>query len=235
MNSSLQTQIPAKQRPYEKFFFDLPAELRNPIYDLVLIRPRKLNIVNNGIRGKVILNSTRVLPTILRTCRRVYEEATPILYSEHQFSCGSHPCTAKFLRMIGPSVKFLKHIELNGGASVRLDLPKDLQLLKDADALEKLVLHDVRIEGIRLRSIKGLRILHEKRKADKDKMQVVDILEIRRQDGILDENMMATLRRLFAVPDHALALIEEEERIPRPRDRINRDENDVPEQRCVVA
>lgn len=69
----------------------LPAEIRNQIYLYILVQCRtqslsahQLLAASSSVRG-----SERFCANLLKTCKRINEEATPILYGENVFS--AHP------------------------------------------------------------------------------------------------------------------------------------------------
>ena len=59
--------------------FSLPAELRNQVYDLVLQQPK-----NTMIQIKSIGFTAPGL-ALLRACKQIYHEATPIFYTTNRF------------------------------------------------------------------------------------------------------------------------------------------------------
>ena len=73
-------------------FLQLPAELRDSIYALVLTPPHiphLRRLATRGLCSDYILPSLNLSPALLRTCRQVHDEATSILYGANQFA--SHP------------------------------------------------------------------------------------------------------------------------------------------------
>lgn len=58
-------------------FLDLPAELRNSIYELIFVSDGKLNFANPTNFGRSA--------ALLRTCKQVHLEARDILYSGNEF------------------------------------------------------------------------------------------------------------------------------------------------------
>lgn len=98
----------------------LPPEIRNQIYRRVLIynsqvghflRPRTENAQSGALRS----SSTRNAPSILRICRQIYREASPILYSEttFTFSFSDPKHDLIWLDQIGPvSVQLLKRLHI---------------------------------------------------------------------------------------------------------------------------
>ncbi|KAF9700297.1 hypothetical protein EKO04_001969 [Ascochyta lentis] len=65
-------------------FFHLPAELRNQIYETLLCAntPSNLHDLPNAPR---LPTPSPTHPAILSTCKRINQEATPLLYSTHIF------------------------------------------------------------------------------------------------------------------------------------------------------
>ncbi|KAF7196551.1 hypothetical protein HII31_01921 [Pseudocercospora fuligena] len=71
-------------------FLDLPAELRNKVYNLALVKSRTIFI--KDAKGK------RRRPALLYTCRLIQAEASPIFYSTNSFQANSVASAALFLR-----------------------------------------------------------------------------------------------------------------------------------------
>lgn len=78
--STTQTAEMSNQPPVKPTgFFSLPAELRNEIYDLILQQPNNamIQIKSTGFTAPGL--------TLLRTCKQIYHEATPIFYTTNRF------------------------------------------------------------------------------------------------------------------------------------------------------
>ncbi|KAF3917563.1 hypothetical protein AA313_de0202744 [Arthrobotrys entomopaga] len=106
-------------------FFDLPTEIRLAIYSELLILPEPIKFVAD--RGRtlpplMLFRSRRdgLYPAILRTNRKAYGEASPLLYSDNSFwfpevfdsmpSASMHAHIAPFLTQIGVQARLLRHI-----------------------------------------------------------------------------------------------------------------------------
>ena len=66
----------------------LPAELRNTIWTLVLVQSEQA-LPNHLFPGAPPRRQDRICANVLRTCRQVNNEATPIFYGENTFT--AHP------------------------------------------------------------------------------------------------------------------------------------------------
>ncbi|KAF2166195.1 hypothetical protein M409DRAFT_55062 [Zasmidium cellare ATCC 36951] len=115
---ALPTLNPLKANEYRVGFFDLPAEIRNRIYELALTRPRTLSLCTTFQHGRLVLrlNTTRIFPSILLACATTHREATPILYGANKFSVRCHDTAFLFLIRIGHSVKFVKALKIEWDA-----------------------------------------------------------------------------------------------------------------------
>lgn len=128
-------------------FLDLPAEIRNHIYEELLLSPiiptdlpqkRKLILAKQWRPSKTIpypsgdhddndlLKVPLVHPAILGTCRRINQEATPILYSYNTFTAHatlltSHPSLVHDSRLLlYPDISKLRNIR-RWHIAIRLD------------------------------------------------------------------------------------------------------------------
>jgi 2EXR family len=158
-----------KQLPKKKVFplFSLPRELRDMIYEHTLVDPkgvlfkstnslyrrvpyrvRKRNDINQSEiywwRYRVKLSNERperLGPTLLRTCKAIYEEALPILYGQ-PITFIDTKAMHNFLYIVGPSnVALLKEVALEelaySGANRTIARPA-FCLLAPATGLRKL-------------------------------------------------------------------------------------------------
>lgn len=95
-------------------FFTLPVELRLRIYDHVLIsrwypgeklwpmdRDKKMIMVDDRIDEKASGSDTFTSPALLRTCRTIYLEASPILYTKNSFGVRDPRSLTAFMQQIG--------------------------------------------------------------------------------------------------------------------------------------
>jgi hypothetical protein len=89
---------PDKTTPITKpHFFSLPRELREKIYAYALSTPHIIPWPSATLR-------TRLSPQLLQTCRTIYHEATPLLYSLNGFQF-HHPSDANmFLFNYNPEI-----------------------------------------------------------------------------------------------------------------------------------
>ncbi|KAK4497134.1 hypothetical protein PRZ48_011584 [Zasmidium cellare] len=105
-------------------FGDFPAEVRNRVYELALTRSRNLRLCNvhdlrKEYETRMVLNSTRVFPSILRTCRKVHEEASSVLYGDNTFQLETCLDFVIFLRAIGASVRRVRSVEVMHAVWIR--------------------------------------------------------------------------------------------------------------------
>ena len=71
----------------------IPPEVRSIVYRKLLVSPEKIDHVasrlgTERVKYKMLNTYTplaEIDPTILRTCRAIYDEALPILYGENTF------------------------------------------------------------------------------------------------------------------------------------------------------
>lgn len=92
-------------------FLKLPVELRLRIYDYALVsrsdRAKNLSPVKWD-KKKVIFYDTKdqtkrtVYPALLRSCKIIYNEASPVLYSKNTFYVDNPKTMIMFLQQIGP-------------------------------------------------------------------------------------------------------------------------------------
>ena len=89
-------------------FFSLPPELRLQIYRRLLCHHTRIWIQPHGGRDTITFSPECA---ILRTCRRVYSEAMPVLYGENTFrySC---PTRKRRVRIPDARLKYTKHLEV---------------------------------------------------------------------------------------------------------------------------
>ena len=102
-------------------FSDLPPELRNAIYELVLRHDEPLRILSSMLdrnqTDDILVamgagHSPRVPPaSLLRANRQINSEATPIMYGANEFFMGAMEIPA-FVSSIGTSTKHLRHVML---------------------------------------------------------------------------------------------------------------------------
>lgn len=95
-------------------FMTLPVEMRLEIYDLLLVSRIKSNLLffrlPVGRRSKKIIfidyhqdpNQRTMEPAILQTCKQVYHEAVPILYTRNVFGISRPENAMHYMTQIGP-------------------------------------------------------------------------------------------------------------------------------------
>ena len=106
-------------------FLKLPVEIRLLIYDLLLIAGvldlgynYRWTIGPGGIWWEGLLRPYMGVGPyaevgILRTCRQIYHEASPILYSKNNFEFGDPEKALRFIEQIGPvNLKLIKKLDL---------------------------------------------------------------------------------------------------------------------------
>jgi hypothetical protein len=108
-------------------FFKFPGEIRNKIYEELLVVPDTITIECIFTLGRVflrvLLKRTRPHPAILLANKATNQEATLILYSENQFEFLNRDLASsetnnsplkEFLDYIGPiNASFLRHLIIN--------------------------------------------------------------------------------------------------------------------------
>ena len=115
-------------------FLDLPAELRKMVYDELLITETPLNFVY-GIRIRKVkspLNSA-----IVRVCKLVHAEATPILYGGNTIEAFDD--LSYIIQKIGNSLSFVRTVIITKAYTLE-KLKKNFTLLKGAQDLSSLTL-----------------------------------------------------------------------------------------------
>ncbi|KAK4611569.1 hypothetical protein CLAFUW4_13131 [Fulvia fulva] len=128
-------------------FLDLPPEIRNAIYHLALNSHSALKIHyfsrEKIFRVTLVWNPQHSLPwavtlstNLLRICRQVHNEATPILYGSNCFEIHGQDAQV-FLRAIGSSKQFLRHIHYSWPYN-KLHYKQAVSLLKYATRLQRL-------------------------------------------------------------------------------------------------
>lgn len=100
-------------------FLDLPPELRNGIYSLLLGDEDSLELASKDRkrRGVTLKPTDNIHPNILRTCHQIYVEATPILYGNNTFSF-KHDATSRvnisnMLTQLASGLRYIRHFRLH--------------------------------------------------------------------------------------------------------------------------
>jgi hypothetical protein len=135
---------------HEKFpFLDLPAEIRNIIYSLVLERPgnhihlsgKHTGIINALWLGPKRNDTSRIHGTystsLMRVNKQINLESTPYLFSRHTFEFTDSTMLQRFLEYIGPErTKSLVSVQVN--TQYAISTWQAYSLLSSAVALTKL-------------------------------------------------------------------------------------------------
>lgn len=123
---------------------ELPAELRLMIFSFLL----RGHIVD--LRGtkaatvKTYVRSMRPSISILRTCRQINVEATPIFFSQNTFSANCTAVLGAFLLRTEAKVSFLKHLRVTSEDD-RVWPIRDLALLANCTNVESVELGTGRV------------------------------------------------------------------------------------------
>jgi len=94
-------------------FLDLPLELRDQIYKLVLVAERPFVL---ELEIDTCYYPLSLTPQLLRTNKMIHCEATPLLYTHNHFDfhMAESPAVTKFLDTIGhENAKHLRHIRID--------------------------------------------------------------------------------------------------------------------------
>lgn len=89
-------------------FLDLPAELRNDIYSLILPTSDSFGVNDLATKPHFPVVSKKST-SMLRTCRQIHAETTPILYGSNTFHIWTQDVPLLLLQ-IGQSARFLRTI-----------------------------------------------------------------------------------------------------------------------------
>lgn len=84
----------------------LPAELRNRIYELALVKDERIEVklYFDRTRTDKVISRIANYPSLLQTCRQIREEASPIFYGQNVFEigrCGDYANIAQLARWLG--------------------------------------------------------------------------------------------------------------------------------------
>ncbi|KAK2808265.1 hypothetical protein FQN50_004820 [Emmonsiellopsis sp. PD_5] len=155
---SLPTLGANEMRKQKPTFLTLPPEIRLQIYELLFqVDHRKMgyakwrvgNIGSNFIcvgldteKGRSCSDTPSIKPRILRTCKQIYQEALPILYSRNAFYISYSMYAVNFFRGIKTNVKYITTIRLSIDWGEPLDPGDWLRILnilaEDATGLKSL-------------------------------------------------------------------------------------------------
>jgi hypothetical protein len=138
---------------HEKFpFLDLPAEIRNMIYSLVLERPGyhiELSGKHSGVihtrwynrgRGYISRHDEPYSTSLMRVNKQISVESMPYLFSRHTFEFRDSTMMQRFLEYIGPErTKSLVSVAVSQQYAISIRQAYDL--LSSAVSLTKLEIH----------------------------------------------------------------------------------------------
>lgn len=144
---------------HEKFpFLDLPAEIRNMIYSLVLERPGyhiELSGKHSGIiqsrwykpgSGYISRSDQPYSTSLMRVNKQISVETTPYLFSRHKFEFTDTTMMQRFLEYIGPErTTSLVTVEVNQVYAI--STTQALNLLSPAVSLTKLRIKTMQCYG----------------------------------------------------------------------------------------
>lgn len=101
-----QKSTDAPESPQIFRFLNLPAELRLQVYEILLLDPFSYIMLVSNLPPTRPHRSKSLYPAILRTCREIYNQALPILYSGNTFLIRTYPmayCVPQLTAYIGKS------------------------------------------------------------------------------------------------------------------------------------
>lgn len=180
-------------------FLDLPSELRMRVYSYLLIEDGTIGIatlLNSSLSkgrpaiykiGKDREKPPSMTVALLRSCRKICIEATPVLYGDNSFyvDC-SLPWSHAFLHHIGPSVRYLRHFSMRTGRDQKsrrrtFDILTKATMLSHLNIALCLWVGQWTSEKIVKEIGPLIRSLHKSQKKDTDRKsrKVLDILTIR--------------------------------------------------------
>ncbi|KAL3473605.1 hypothetical protein BJX99DRAFT_233194 [Aspergillus californicus] len=121
-SSNLSVELTNKAEP-KLTFLRLPAEIRLQIYDLLLVsrfsRDDPAWEVRDTYKKLVVLYMMQALgcrtiePAVLRTCRQIYHESIPILYSRNVFASLAPEDMLAFMAQIGSgNINFVRTLKI---------------------------------------------------------------------------------------------------------------------------
>ena len=102
-NTESPTPTPAPTPPFP--LLKLPAEIRNRIWTLVVVKVKRVVIKGNSHRETSGRHLHPTTIALVFTCRQIYREVTPIYYSENlfHFHHGAISILREFAAAIGPA------------------------------------------------------------------------------------------------------------------------------------
>ena len=117
LSSSRPSTTPKPRRPVVSkrkiSFLTLPVEIRLEIYDLLLVMRDKRTGQNTPLDlFPTDSDEAQVELDILRTCKQIYDEASPILYSQNIFTTMYAEDITRLILHVGPAnFKLIKHLD----------------------------------------------------------------------------------------------------------------------------
>ncbi|KAI4640425.1 hypothetical protein J4E93_008631 [Alternaria ventricosa] len=108
----------------------IPAEIRNQIYEYVLVDDRPIVIVDNADDSAIKTSSFSGSPAIIQTCRQIYHEAIGVLYGQNVFRFEYRILVHKRGRILSPIDAYRKWTRDIGSSlsklrtvAIRMDMP----------------------------------------------------------------------------------------------------------------
>lgn len=126
-------------------FLDMPPELRKLVYDELLIWKEPIDCRPRDEEWRLPrIPEQQCKCAILRTCKLIHQEATPVLYGENTLTTGAWSYKAdegfpKFMKNIGNSAQYIREVKFTERSSYR-GFKKTCTLLKAVGALSSLTI-----------------------------------------------------------------------------------------------
>ena len=126
----------ADSQPFE--FFKLPAEIRNMIYQQILLARRPLEFYTSGLF--TVSKGDRPDTSIMATCKQMLMEARPVFYSINSFFIGKRAVLSHHLRATPQALRRLKlytikHVVLDGCGMLNITRIAELERLRSLETL----------------------------------------------------------------------------------------------------
>lgn len=172
-------------------FLDLPPELRLRVYSYLLVEngsilPGSVGVITRVVTKKKNTRIQNMTVGLLRTCKMICEEATPVLYGENLFRMVDDKLSPEsFLPRIGRSIRYLRRVYVSLRRDQK-DCRRKFALLTQATHLSHLRITlcfwHRRWTSEKIAKEVGplVRSLHKSRKKDSQRKErnVLDILSI---------------------------------------------------------
>ncbi|KAK4612200.1 hypothetical protein CLAFUW4_13413 [Fulvia fulva] len=183
---------PAPQHPFR--FLELSAELRNQIYEFLLVDHKPFwPTLQTIYRCESSINAA-----ILRVCRQTHEEATAMLYASNTFQGYREHIFATWLPSIGRNIKHIRSLEVDHVQTAAF-FYEMLPPLKKAISLQRLDLSYIepnwKAEELAKMVAPFMRAIHRARKRkDGDRVEgVLDMLVLPRYYDCKEEEQVKAL------------------------------------------